>query len=800
MFEAMEEERILPENEEEEDSCNEYERAYRIEHDERDDDLQNICDNEYDDDFHSDSEVSADGDLGEVEATPHVTSFQTRPLENLPVTLKQGTTSNDFLLPILAASIRFDESYEQTLTHLRIIKSRLGNSTLPSTKKGLWTALERNDINITRYLYCHECRSPLGIGDNPTEQCPCKSCGPGQEKTNIRHFLKLNLTAQICQLLSIPTIAESLNYRFNRVKRRPDAVEDLYDGEESRRLSAPGGFLSHSYNYSLTFNTDGLKVTNSSGVSAWPLYVQINELPPHLRGKHMLLVGVFVDDKHPSMNVYMKPFIEEINKLHQTGVIWRPTAESPLVTSKFMVIIGTVDSPARALLTRTKQFNGLHGCLYCYAEGEQVNDKRIYPVRHCFGRLRTSKEFKRHAKKACETQQPYLGIKGIPSLVGLPGFDICKGMVVDAMHGMHLGAIRQHTKLLLTSCNAPFYIGSPNIKAEIDRRLLLVRFPKRRSRSTRSITTTSLWKASEWRNWVEVAPACLEGILHKKYANHIALSSQAMHYLDSDSVMAEELNLAERLLTEYVHKFEEYFGEENMSFNIHLMTHISNNVRDWGPTWATDVYKFESWNKTIAGKVTSPMHRAEQIANRFLMAKFIDLVIWDEDTSEETKSLVAQIRKIYRGHEGAIREEFTGLGKLLRRVPTDAEKEALLSRLGFAPEYMTCYQKAKICGNEYRSKNNKNTKFNNSTIYSDDYDFGDITNIVQIQRGENSLKGIFMNKFKVIRSAFSVDYIKQIAVTDAITFIEITQTIRPGVQVNMHNHYCYKLPNCWTID
>lgn len=281
---------------------------------------------------------------------------------------------------------------------------------------------------------------------------------------------------------------------------------------------------------------------------------------------------------------------------------------------------------------------------------------------------------------------------------------------------------------------------------------------------------------------------------------YLALLSQSMHYLDNDSVTIEELDEAERLLAEYVHKFEEYFGEENMSFNIHLMTHISNTVRNWGPTWATDVYKFESWNKRIAGKVTSPTYRAEQIANRFLLAKFIDSVVWDDETSEETKKIVAQIRKVYRAHEGVIREDFAGVGKARKRVPTNSEKDALRLRLEYEPEYITCYKKAKIYGNEYRCENDKATKFNNSTMYSNDYGFGKITNIVEIERERNKFYGIFIKSLKVIRSAFNVDYVKQVQVTEKVIFMEIAQTMKPAVQINMHNNYCYKLANSWITD
>lgn len=44
-------------------------------------------------------------------------------------------------------------------------------------------------------------------------------------------------------------------------------------------------------------------------------------------------------------------------------------------------------------------------------------------------------------------------IKGISSLITLPEFDLGKEIVVESMHAVFLGAIGQHTTILLTKKN-----------------------------------------------------------------------------------------------------------------------------------------------------------------------------------------------------------------------------------------------------------------------------------------------------------------------------------------------------------
>lgn len=53
-------------------------------------------------------------------------------------------------------------------------------------------------------------------------------------------------------------------------------ISDVYDAEG---YQCHREFLSHPANISMLLNTDGVAVFNSSSVSMWPIWLQINELP-----------------------------------------------------------------------------------------------------------------------------------------------------------------------------------------------------------------------------------------------------------------------------------------------------------------------------------------------------------------------------------------------------------------------------------------------------------------------------------------------------------------------------------------
>ena len=65
---------------------------------------------------------------------------------------------------------------------------------------------------------------------------------------------------------------------------------------------------------SLTWNTDGVPVFKSSDYAIWPLQATINELPPHLRHKNIMLLGLWFGQKQ-NMNVFLLPFVEECSRL-----------------------------------------------------------------------------------------------------------------------------------------------------------------------------------------------------------------------------------------------------------------------------------------------------------------------------------------------------------------------------------------------------------------------------------------------------------------------------------------------------
>ena len=79
-------------------------------------------------------------------------------------------------------------------------------------------------------------------------------------------------------------------------------------------------FFSAPENVGVILNTDGVPLFKSSSSSVWPVYLEIANLPPHLRFRHdnTITCGLWVGKKKPNMATLLEPTLKELNYL----VLW----------------------------------------------------------------------------------------------------------------------------------------------------------------------------------------------------------------------------------------------------------------------------------------------------------------------------------------------------------------------------------------------------------------------------------------------------------------------------------------------
>lgn len=146
---------------------------------------------------------------------------------------------------------------------------------------------------------------------------------------------------------------------------------------------------------------------------------------------------------------FLQPFNESISQLYSKGIeIFSPDVDLAVLCHA-MLLCGTCDLPAKAMVYNMTQFNGNYGCSHCLQSGKQLTfsvrgEVRIYP---CIqddpnGPSRMSDQLLRYSQETVDQKKPVFGVKGPSWLSTIPNYNIVEGNVIDYMHCVLLGVTK----------------------------------------------------------------------------------------------------------------------------------------------------------------------------------------------------------------------------------------------------------------------------------------------------------------------------------------------------------------------
>lgn len=120
---------------------------------------------------------------------------------------------------------------------------------------------------------------------------------------------------------------------------------------------------------SLTINTDGVQLFNSSVSSLWPYLLCINNLQSSIRYKqeNIVVAGLY-HYENVDLQLLSGILFAEIKRINNTGGI--------LVRGEYYKLIcthGSFDLPARAKMLNSLHYNAYCSCLYCLIYGLHVD-------------------------------------------------------------------------------------------------------------------------------------------------------------------------------------------------------------------------------------------------------------------------------------------------------------------------------------------------------------------------------------------------------------------------------------------
>ena len=360
--------------------------------------------------------------------------------------------------------------------------------------------------NLVSYVfYCDICNekliAPVSKKDIPKEIQTCYLCEQQYSlKTDSENsFVLLDVEHQLRLLLENKAVQKAVIENIRRIDTKKltnnNCIEDVHDGIMYRKVVPKESNVIH-----LTYNanTDGANIFNSSKRSLWPLQISINELPPSIRFKNIILAALWITSREPKpsgMQLYLSEFLEKTRRLREHGIkVTHYDTKEDFHVFKLHPICMCVDSVARPVIQNRLQYNGYFSCSWCYIRGIHSAGTVRYSITED-SVLRSHDAHLVDVRNSERTQRIVNGVKGPCVLSTLRNFDCVWGFPQDYLHGILLGVSRQLWNIW-TNPGTSYYLSLAD-REHVNKRMEKIKPPLYVHRLIRLLTEKCKWKASE---------------------------------------------------------------------------------------------------------------------------------------------------------------------------------------------------------------------------------------------------------------------------------------------------------------
>lgn len=509
---------------------------------------------------------------------------------------QSGLLLNDVIEMVMAFSIAFGLTSEGQNYLIEMLKICAGDE---------FKYLQLSDYVLNKlfhppsdktkyYFYCEKCEKQVvhsstkeGIKNQKKKCINCESEIIVSLSSNA-YFLSVDFKYQMEILLHDKKVRDCIINKLESetVTECDNSIRDIQDGQLYKAVHQL-----HPKTIMYIISTDGAPLPSGLKKGFWPLQIVLIDIDKKIRYKIVLLVGIMIIDHEPKpdlMNLFIEAFNEQALLLHKEGITFAVSENGVRKEYHFTLtpLCVIADSVARPVLQNRVQYNGYYGCSYCYLHGTYCKSVK-YPFLELDSELRTHVSYMKDALLAEEKKHFVRGVKGRSAFCKLTTLDMVWSFALDPMHNGILGVTVQLWDLW-------FKLLTPSQRRLIDDLLLLIKPPRDLYRLPGKLSNRSNWKAAQWKAWLfYYSIPILYGILSNEIMEHYALFLNSMYALSKEFITEVELDKCEEDLIVFVARFEQLYGLEAMTFNVHVLLHLVENVRRTGPLWATSAVAYE---------------------------------------------------------------------------------------------------------------------------------------------------------------------------------------------------------------
>ena len=148
-----------------------------------------------------------------------------------------------------------------------------------------------------------------------------------------------------------------------------------------------------------------------------------------------------------------------------------------------------------------------------------------------------------------------------------------------------------------------------------------------------TVPSLASFTADQWHNWTNVfSPFVLKGILAEDHYKCWLLFVEACQIITLRTLKPAHVHRADTCLLLFCKKFEELYGSECCTPNMHLHCHLRDVLLDYGPAYGLWLFSFERYNGLLGNYNTNMKSIEPQIMRKFLLSQFVFDWCSNEDT------------------------------------------------------------------------------------------------------------------------------------------------------------------------
>lgn len=359
----------------------------------------------------------------------------------------------------------------------------------------------------------------------------------------------------------------------------------------------------------IDINIDGLPVSKSSSVDVWPILGRCIGL----YDQRPFVIGLFCGTgKSESLDSYLKDFIDELKTLQNDGINYNHQI--------FRVFVNCFicDAPARAYLKCIKHHSGYNGCERCIQEGDHDGAKVCYDPK-C-STARTDESFNLRTD-----ENHHIGVSPLTqlSIKFVTQFPLC------SMHLLWEGVTKRFLNYLIQKAKTKAKLrASDTNKISCLLEDFSVFIPREFARQPRSLHYVARWKATEYRLFLlYTGVVALKQVVSQELYDLFLLLHVAARIVSCEQLVEKQVyvDFAEKLFAAFVEHCAHptVFGSGFISYNIHSLLHLCDDVRRYGVVENFSGFPFENYLGVIKRLIRSGAKVLQQLARRLAEMNYL---------------------------------------------------------------------------------------------------------------------------------------------------------------------------------